>query len=119
MGSKCWKCGAETIQPAEGWIYPAIPDIDRVRKLAFEVGYAIAAHGSMERDVDLVAVPWVEDAIGNHALMEHIAKGMNGKVLAIEKKPLGRYACTIQIDGWYKDIDLSVCPRIELPTSTN
>lgn len=31
---------------------------ERARKL----GYAIAVHGSMNRDLDLIAVPWTEDA---------------------------------------------------------
>ncbi len=29
-------------------------------KAARECGYALAIHGSMERDLDLIAVPWIE-----------------------------------------------------------
>jgi hypothetical protein len=35
--------------------------IDRLRELAKEHGYALAVHGSMARDLDLIAVPWRED----------------------------------------------------------
>lgn len=104
----CTKCGSETHEPAAGWEYPDLPDIDKIRALAREVGYAIGVHGTLERDLDLIAVPWVEDAVGNQALMEHIAAGMNARILQTERKPRSRYAASIQIDGWYKTIDLSV-----------
>lgn len=33
-----------------------------LRERAKHYGYAVAVHGSLERDIDLVAVPWVADA---------------------------------------------------------
>jgi hypothetical protein len=111
-GAKCWKCGEATFEPCEGWDEPRLPPIDRIRELAKEVGYAIGAHGSRERDLDVIAVPWIDDAVGNHDLMQHIAKGLGAKILSTERKPLGRYAATIQMDGWYKAIDISVCPKL-------
>ena len=44
--------------PESGWEDPALPDINRIRKLAREVGYAVCVHGSLKRDFDLIAVPW-------------------------------------------------------------
>lgn len=111
-GTKCWKCKESTFEPCEGWDEPKLPLIDRIRELAYEVGYAIGEHGSKERDLDVIAAPWTDGSVGNLALIKHIAKGINAKVLSIEQKPLGRYAATIQIDGWYKAIDISVCPKI-------
>lgn len=35
-------------------------------------GYALAAHGSMVTDFDLIAVPWTEQAIEAEELMQHI-----------------------------------------------
>lgn len=108
----CFKCGTATIVPSVLWKYPRIPDIEQIRQLAKDVGYAIAEHGSMERDVDLVAIPWTETAIENYKLIEHIAIGINATILELETKPLGRIAASIQLNGWYKTIDLSVVPIV-------
>lgn len=110
-GEICWKCQTETFEPCEGWTYPELPDVNRIRELAKEVGYAIGEHGSRERDLDLIAAPWTEDAVGNYELIEHIAKGLDANILVIERKPLGRYAASLQMKGWYRLIDLSVCPK--------
>jgi hypothetical protein len=107
----CFKCGTETFVPVEGWEEPELPPVDRIRALAREVGYAIGEHGSKERDLDLIAAPWTEEAVGNYALMKHIADGLGAKLVEVERKPLGRYACTIRMVGWYRAIDLSVCPK--------
>lgn len=37
--------------------------IDELRACARKYGWAIGEHGSMERDVDLILVPWSEAAI--------------------------------------------------------
>lgn len=117
--SPCWKCGATCTVPASGWTYPRLPNVKRIRALAREVGYAVGVHGSQERDLDLIAVPWVDSAVTAPALAEHIAAGINGRVVDAESKPLGRWACNIQIDGWYKLIDLSVTPALREPIPMN
>lgn len=89
-----------------------MPPIDRIREVAYEIGYAIGKHGSKERDLDVIAAPWTDDAVGNHELLQHISKSLGAKILRTERKPLGRYAATIQMDGWYKAIDISVCPKV-------
>ena len=106
----CHKCGADLIEPHPAWDEPAIPDVEPIRRLAREVGYAIGVHGSQERDLDLIAAPWTEEAVSAEELADHIARGINGRVLYPSPKPLGRWACNIQIDGWFKLIDLSVSP---------
>lgn len=108
----CQKCGNETFVPDPRFTEQKLPPIDKIRELAKEVGYAVGVHGTQERDLDIIAAPWTDTAIGNHDLIHHIAKGLNAHVLEIERKPLGRYAATIQMDGWYKPLDISVCPRI-------
>lgn len=113
----CWKCGSETTVPAEGWEYPEMPPVDQIRKLAKEVGYAIGEHGSKERDLDLIAVPWSNDAVDRETLLKHLADnlvfgGRPAQVIAREEKPLGRYAVNIDLFGWFKLIDLSICPMI-------
>lgn len=114
-GLICFKCGSETFEPAKGWTEPRLPSVKRIRTLAKEVGYAIGEHGSKLRDLDLIAAPWTEDAVDADKLAKHIADNMNARVFLGNEhnKPLGRKAFIIQIDGYYKQIDLSVCPRAE------
>ncbi|HDR9048802.1 TPA: hypothetical protein QDA94_003034 [Burkholderia vietnamiensis] len=111
-GNTCWKCGSETFKPAAGWTEPELPPIARIRELAAQIGYAIGVHGSQERDLDVIAAPWTEDALklNYREVMEHIATGLGARLVEVELKPLGRRACTIQMNGWFKPIDLSVCP---------
>lgn len=108
--SPCFKCGDKLSVLTDDHSEPLLPDIERISSLAKEVGYAIGIHGSMERDLDLMAMSWTEDAVTPLELAEHIAKGINGRVInhEIQDKPKGRWSCNIQIDGWFKIIDLSV-----------
>lgn len=39
------------------------------RPVARELGYNLVAHGSMERDCDLVAIPWTDEAVDEDALV--------------------------------------------------
>ncbi|HDV8348782.1 TPA: hypothetical protein RKT01_000518 [Burkholderia vietnamiensis] len=113
-GDTCWKCGSETFMPAAGWTEPELPPVARIRELAAQIGYAIGVHGSQERDLDLIAAPWTEDALklNYREAMQHIADGLGARLVETELKPLGRRACTIQMNGWFKPIDLSVCPML-------
>jgi hypothetical protein len=95
-----------------------MPDVARIRALAKEVGYAIGEHGSKERDLDLIAAPWVDEAVDHLTLACHIAQGINARIVDGGPKPLGRHGFNLQIDGWFKLIDLSVCPRQSAPTPT-
>lgn len=110
----CWKCGNETFKPAAGWTDPELPPVARIRELAAQIGYAIGVHGSQERDLDLIAAPWTEEALklNYREVMQHIADGLSARLVETELKPLGRRACTIQMNGWFKPIDLSVCPML-------
>ena len=100
--------------PAPGWEDPALPDMVLIWKLAREVGYAVGVHGSLKRDFDLIAVPWTGDAVGNGDLVKHLCKGLNATWVgaSLEDKPHGRFAATLQIDGYFKQIDLSIMPRL-------
>lgn len=89
-----------------------------MRERARVLGYAIAQHGSLARDIDLVAVPWTENA---HA-PERLANSLRQVVgrmypieleltpdLAVHKKPHGRLCWAWWIRPWTY-IDLSVFP---------
>lgn len=43
-----------------------------LREVARRHGYALAIHGSLERDIDLIAVPWREGAIDSSTVIRAI-----------------------------------------------
>lgn len=95
-----------------------------------EVGYAIAVHGSMDRDLDLVAVPWIDGAVSAERLIMHLMAKVDGRLRngarkkedsddwetahasVPAEKPHGRRAWSIFVgrDGLY--LDISVMPLI-------
>lgn len=99
--------------------------LPRVREAAKNLGYAIAIHGSMQRDLDLLAIPWIEDAAEAEALVAEVAKAVDGFVIGNEdrnfdrgvvdcnptKQPHGRKSWNICWGG-RPFIDLSVMPRV-------
>lgn len=105
----CPRCNVETIVPDPRWNHPPLPDVAPIRAVARELGWAIGEHGSRERDLDLIAVPWTEEAVDWTELVDKIATAINAIVNGkIEDKPRGRKALTLQIDGWFRPIDLSI-----------
>jgi hypothetical protein len=91
----------------------------RLATKARRLGYALAPHGSMARDIDLIAVPWTEDAVSGSELVRVIAEMCNGYLAERTSaggrpkptvKPHGRRAWSIHLGGGAY-IDLSVMPR--------
>ncbi len=96
--------------------------ITLARAAAKQHGYALAAHGTLTRDVDLVAVPWIEAASGPYKLARAVTDAIGHPVTlerlreTVERKPHGRLAWALfpartepKDHGWY--VDLSVMPR--------
>lgn len=99
----------------------------RVRQVARERGYAIAVHGSEQRDLDLVAIPWAVEAVSAQSLVDAICEEIpfherkanlyadpdGPRVMPNpEPKPWGRLAWSL--DGCpptWNYVDLSVAPR--------
>ncbi len=95
------------------WYAIVFKDFERI---AWRHGYAIAIHGSMQRDLDLVAIPWVEDADPKEKLIESLRKYIGGKNVDCKigqpiEKPHGRlaYAITIGFSG-NMYVDFSIMP---------
>ncbi len=102
--------------------------IGPMRTRAAACGYAIAVHGSLARDIDLIAVPWVEQAVPPMefvAAMIEIINEVNGCAYVRndenadpfdftrrnpQLKPHGRLAWSIHLGGG-PYIDLSVMPH--------
>ena len=95
--------------------------IHAARAAAKSCGYALAVHGSEVRDLDLLAVPWIDNpAYDQDGVADRIREVLGGKfgMPLVTEKPHGRRAYVIHPkgkrtfgDNWY--IDLSVMPRKE------
>lgn len=97
--------------------------LPRIREAAKSIGYAIAIHGTMTRDLDLLAVPWVENAGTAEELVEIVREAVGGFVIGDAKgnhpkgevpksptiQPHGRLSWNICWGG-RPFIDLSVMP---------
>ncbi|WP_430434295.1 hypothetical protein [Methyloversatilis sp.] len=94
-------------------IYPQLAEEAR------RFGYALALHGSLQRDLDLIAVPWREDAAPAidlvRALGEVFDVEPNHPIDRPEQKPHGRLGWSLPL-WWGAYLDISVTPRIEPPT---
>lgn len=56
------------------WADTKLPDFRKIWAIGRGCGYAIGLHGSMKRDVDLIAAPWTDDAMPAHALVSELIK---------------------------------------------
>ena len=78
-------------------------------------GYALAIHGSLVNDMDLIAVPWTKDAHPPLVMLHEIYEMLGRKPLkdnpydSVGEKPHGRTAYTI-IAGGGGYFDISIMP---------
>lgn len=85
-----------------------------LREAARFKGYAVTVHGSLKRDIDLVAVAWTERAVPASELVEVVCgaiSGVLGNCIILggpTEKPHGRIAWTLVHPGFAGEIDLSV-----------
>lgn len=94
---------------SEGWTDPRLPDFRIIWSVARRHGYSIGLHGSMKRDCDLIAVPWINNPANPQVLIDDLCTTLKARqVDKIKSKPGKRIAVILQIDGWYKPIDLSI-----------
>jgi hypothetical protein len=69
-----------------------------IRASVKELGWGIGVHGSMERDLDLIAIPWTTKACDKNKLAQTIGEaacGMAHHEYQWEVKPNGRLATSI------------------------
>ncbi len=99
-------------KPTAGYapVYCAMyPELARIAR---KHGYAMAVHGSMMRDFDLICVPWVKAPSKPRDVLKEITTVFVVKVLGKpEKKPHGRQAWTISVGFGECAIDISFIPR--------
>jgi hypothetical protein len=108
--------------------------IEPLRARARELGYALTVHGTLKRDIDLVAIPWIQEAVEPKSLamaLREIVLGIHGKAFLQDDpyhmdgcpghKPHGRLVWSMYFsqgaDGYPSAqegyVDLSVMPLIE------
>jgi len=73
----CKKCASHQFLPKPAAFYGCIYNI--VQEVGIANGYAVAIHGSLARDLDLIAVPWTNDAISDFELIKLIAEVLGGE----------------------------------------
>lgn len=94
-----------------------------IRDEAHKHGYAVALHGSMSRDMDIIAVPWREEVSEHGVLIRSIADRLGMTIPSLrtsadgrpernpDLRPHGRQAYAVLCEaGLY--IDISVMPKI-------
>jgi hypothetical protein len=104
------------IAPAYAGLYAGLCEVAR------ENGYALAIHGSLANDMDLVAVPWVNEAVAPEVLAEAMwkrVKWLNHQTefpYKPQTMPHGRLAWFFPLlqappNEGRSGIDLSITPR--------
>ena len=94
------------------WVFPQIREVARAH------GYALGLHGSMARDLDVIAVPWTEDAKPAEELVAAVVQAIGGVFAPWDEvpdrnpacRPHGRRAWSIYFSGHMFYIDLSIMP---------
>jgi hypothetical protein len=94
--------------------------VPAMREKARRLGYALAIHGSLGYDIDIIAAPWRDDcvcpAIELMEAMRVVCESITGMGFLnpkdATKKPHGRLAWSIHVGGG-PYVDLSVMPRVE------
>lgn len=78
-------------------------------------GYALAAHGSLAKDFDLIAIPWIKGKLGSHKkILKEITTTFAIRLVGkSEKKNWGRVAYTVSIGHGECRLDLSFFPNIK------
>lgn len=111
--------------PARAAAYVALYPM--LQQIAKRHGYALAVHGSLHKDFDLVAVPWVEEASAPIVLIRAFKKATRTvtgheqtdklvKDCRPTQKPHGRVAYSLHVTnhGMYGGyLDISVMPKVK------
>ena len=82
---------------------------DDIRQCAMDCGWAVALHGSLNSDMDIMAMPWTETAVSFYEVCRRIKTLFKGNEFDWDidyySKPNNRIVATIPIWGdFYLDI---------------
>lgn len=83
-----------------------------LKEIAKEYGYNLVLHGSLNRDLDLIAIPWVDDPKDEFEMINAFNKHLNGYTTDIQYRdsiylykvlPGGRHCYVVNLNrGGYK-----------------
>lgn len=102
---------AEQVKPNYGPVYAAAmyPDLARI---FVDHGYALAAHGSLARDFDLIAIPWVDKPSTHDVVIDAILSKFAIEIIGEPTcKPHGRVSHSLSVGFGCCQVDLSFMPR--------
>jgi len=101
----------EPYRPMAGIIYASM--LPSLQETARRHGYALAVHGSMTYDFDLVAIPWSNPASSPRKLIDALIEDTGvipcPSLYEPEKRSHGRLSWTIPLECGYS-LDISVMP---------
>lgn len=78
-----------------------------LKEIAKEYGYNLVLHGSLNRDLDLIAIPWVDDPKDEFEMINAFNKHLTGytteeqykdSIYLFKKLPGGRHAYVINLN---------------------
>lgn len=87
--------------------------IPAMREIAFNHGYALALHRSMNRDCDIILVPWTDEAKPPQAMIDKLRERLGAIIPEGDPvcKPHGRRSWTLSMGG-EMFFDIAVMPRV-------
>lgn len=84
-----------------------------LRKAALNCGWALGLHGSLNSDMDIMAMPWTEDSVNVHGMIGELCKcftdagELRSSIRVSTDKPNNRVVYTIAIwADFYLDINV-------------
>lgn len=91
--------------PLYAGLYPDLAELTRLH------GYALAIHGSMARDFDLVCIPWTDNPSDPQVVVDYMTHQFALKqVGAPETKAHGRLVYTLRVSFGECFLDFSFMP---------
>lgn len=104
---------ADQLQPNYAPVY-AVALYPELAKIFQKHGYALAVHGSLARDFDLIAVPWGEKVSSPDEVLKAITSGYVIHVVGEpDTRNYGRVAYLISVGFGECTLDLSFFPNID------
>ncbi len=110
---------ADQLNPNYAPVYAAAmyPDL---AVIFHEHGYALAVHGSLARDFDLIAVPWAETVSDATVVVAEVTKKFAVRIVGnIEQRNHQRIAYTLSVGFGECAVDLSFFRRHDRPIPRN
>ena len=98
--------------------------LPEIRRVAWDLGFAVAVHGSMRRDLDLIAYPWIDTAAASATFVRVLAEALGVPPdppfiaphdLKVRPRPHGREPWVIHLSSEFGDgpyLDIAIPPRV-------